>query len=99
MPPTERYRERIANVSERVANHLESMEADEILSRSAQVEKIDRVARRTFALDNTASGNGAVNLNVLCGGRTPVQIAPELPEQAPTLPVGESISPERRAME
>ena len=47
----ERYRERIADVSEKVAGHLESMEADEILSRSSQVEKIDTVARRTFGLE------------------------------------------------
>jgi hypothetical protein len=67
-------RERIAGVSERVAVRLESMEADEILSRSSQVEKIDTVARRTFGLDNTARGNGAVNVDVLCGGRAIVQI-------------------------
>jgi uncharacterized protein YjcR len=30
----ERYRERMADVSEKVAGHLESLEADEILSRS-----------------------------------------------------------------
>ena len=51
----ERYRERMADVSEKVAGHLESLHADEILSRSSQVEKIDTVARRTFGLDS-ASG-------------------------------------------
>ena len=95
----ERYRERMAGVSEKVIGHVESMEADEILSRSSQLEKIDSVARRTFGLDNAEKGTGALNLNVLSGGRAIVQITPELPEQAPTLPVGESISPERRAME
>jgi len=70
----ERYRERVAGVSEKVVDHWESMEADEILSRSSQVEKIDTVARRTFGLDDTASGNGAVNLNVLWGGRAIVQV-------------------------
>jgi hypothetical protein len=59
----ERYRERIVDVSEKVAGRLESMDADEILLRSAQVEKIDTVARRTFGLDSPASGSGAVNLN------------------------------------
>jgi hypothetical protein len=71
----ERYRERVAGVSERVVDHLESMEADEILSRSSQVEKIDTVARRTFGLDIPAAGSGAVNLHVLSGGRAVVQIA------------------------
>ena len=70
----ERYREQMAGVSEKVAGHLESMEADEILSHSSQVEKIDTVARRTFGLDSPASGSGAVNLSVLIGGRTVVQI-------------------------
>jgi hypothetical protein len=70
----ERYRERMADVSERVAGHLESLHADEILGRSAQVEKIDNVARRTFGLDSPAAGSGAVNLHVLSGGRAVVQI-------------------------
>ena len=70
----ERYRERMADVSEKVAGHLESLEADEILSRSSQVEKIDTVARRTFGLDSPTADSGAVNLNVLCGGRAIVQL-------------------------
>jgi hypothetical protein len=35
----ERYRERIAGVSKKVIGHVEPMEADETLSRSAQLEK------------------------------------------------------------
>jgi len=70
----ERHRERVAGISEKVIGHVESMEADEILLRSAQVEKIDTVARRTFGLDNPVSGSGALNLNVLCGGRAIVQV-------------------------
>jgi hypothetical protein len=53
---------------------FEPLEADEILSRSSQVEKIDTVARRTFGLDIPASGSGAVNLNVLTCGRAVVQV-------------------------
>jgi hypothetical protein len=64
----------MADVSEKVAGHLDSLEADEILSRSSQVEKIDTVARRTFGLDIPAAGSGALNLNVLTGGRAIVQI-------------------------
>jgi hypothetical protein len=70
----ERYRERMADVSEKVAGHLECMDADEILLRSAQVDKIDTGARRTFGLDTPVSGSGALNLNVLTGGRAIVQI-------------------------
>ena len=64
----------MADVSEKVAGHLESLEADEILLRSAQLEKNDTVARRTFGLDNPVTGSGALNLNVLTGGRAIVQI-------------------------
>jgi len=35
----ERYRERMADISEKVAGHLDSLKVDEILLRSAQVEK------------------------------------------------------------
>jgi hypothetical protein len=35
----ERYRERMADVSEKVPDRLDSMDADEILLRSSQVEK------------------------------------------------------------
>ena len=41
--------------------------------RSAQVERIDTVARHTFGSDNLAAGSGAVNPNVLRGGRAIVQ--------------------------
>jgi uncharacterized protein YjcR len=75
----QRYRERVAGVSERVTGHVEAMDADEILSRSSQVEKIDTVARRTFGLDNPAPGGGALNLNVLSGGRAIVQVKASLP--------------------
>jgi hypothetical protein len=61
-------------VSEKVAGHLDSPKADEILLRSAQMERIDTFARRTFGLDTPASGSGAVKLNVLTGGRAIVQI-------------------------
>jgi len=50
------------------------MQADEILSRSSQVEKIDTVARGTFGLDNPVAGSGTLNLHVLAGGRAVVQV-------------------------
>ena len=70
----QRHRERMAGVSGRVVDHLETMDANEILTRSSQVEKIDTVARRTFGLDSPAAGGGAVNLAVLSGGRAVVQV-------------------------
>jgi hypothetical protein len=61
----ERYRERVAGVSERVIGHVESMHPDEILTRSAQLEKIDSIARRTFGLNEAPSGQGSLTLSVL----------------------------------
>lgn len=61
----ERYRERIAGVSERVVGHIEAMCPDEILTRSAQFEKIDSIARRTFGLNDVTSSQGCLSLNIL----------------------------------
>ena len=61
----ERYRERIAGVSERVVGHIEAMCPDEILTRSAQFEKIDTIARRTFGLNEAPSSHGSLTLSVL----------------------------------
>jgi uncharacterized protein YjcR len=80
----ERYRERIAGVSERVAGHVESMAPDEILSRSAQLEKIDSIARRTFGLNEALPSQGALNLNVLAN-HSAVQIIADSGSQRPTV--------------
>jgi uncharacterized protein YjcR len=71
----QRYRERVAGVSERVVGHVESMDPDEILSRSAQFEKIDTIARRTFGLNDVTPSSGALNLNVLTN-HSAIQILP-----------------------
>ena len=55
----ERYCNRIAGVSERVVGHIEAMCPDEILTRSAQFEKIDTIARLTFGLNDVTSNQGA----------------------------------------
>jgi hypothetical protein len=64
----------MAGVSERVVDHLETMQPNEILSRSSQAERIDTVARRTCGLDNTASESGAAQFNILSAGRALVQV-------------------------
>jgi len=78
----ERYRERIAGVSERVVGHVESMDPDEILSRSAQFEKIDTIARRTFGLNDAPPSQGCLNLNILAN-HSAVQVVPPLPTVPP----------------
>ena len=74
----ERYRERIAGVSERVVGHIEAMCPDEILTRSAQFEKIDTIARRTFGLNEAPSGEGSLTLSVLTNHAI-VQVKATLP--------------------
>jgi hypothetical protein len=74
----ERYRERIAGVSERLVGHIEAMCPDEILTRSAQFEKIDTIARRTFGLNEAASGQGALTLSVLINHAI-VQVKAQIP--------------------
>jgi len=74
----ERYRDRIAGVSERVVSHIEAMCPDEILTRSSQFEKIDTIARRTFGLNDAHPGQGCLSLNILTH-HSLVQVKASLP--------------------
>jgi hypothetical protein len=59
----ERHLGRMAGVSERGVDHIETMDGLEILNSVDQIDKLDKVARRTFGLkDNPYSG---FTLNVL----------------------------------
>jgi GcrA cell cycle regulator len=63
----ERHRERMAGVSERGVDHIETMDGPEILSSVDQIEKLDKVARRTFGIsdDGSHAENIAVNIAIL----------------------------------
>jgi hypothetical protein len=60
----ERHVERMARVSERAVDHIETMDGPKILEAVDEIEKLDKVARRTFGLkdDNPLGG---FSLNVL----------------------------------
>jgi hypothetical protein len=59
----QRHLKRMAGVSERGVDHIETMDGPDILNSVDQIEKLDKVARRTFGLnDNPYSG---FTLNVL----------------------------------
>ena len=60
----ERHVERLASVPERAVDHIETMNGPEILNSVDQIEKLDKVARRTFGLDDIPPG-GHFTLNVL----------------------------------
>jgi hypothetical protein len=59
----ERHLERMAGVSERGVDHIETMDGPGILRSIDQIEKLDKVARRTFRLDDIQPGT--ITLNVL----------------------------------
>jgi hypothetical protein len=76
----ERHVERMAGVSERGVDHIETMDGQEILKSVDQIEKLDKVARRTFGLkdDNPYSG---FSLNVLNLGSLGVEILDSEPQE------------------
>jgi len=60
----ERHLERMAGISERGVDHIETMDGSGILCSIDQIEKLDKVARRTLRLDDTQA-TGQITLNVL----------------------------------
>jgi hypothetical protein len=63
----ERHLGRMANIVEKTLPHVEAMEPDAILDRVVDVEKLDKIGRRTFGIsDGDAHGdNVAVNIAIL----------------------------------
>jgi len=72
----ERHIERMAGVSERGVDHIETMDGPKILDSVDEIEKLDKVARRTFGLkdDNPYSH---FTLNVLNMGNLEVRVGEE----------------------
>jgi hypothetical protein len=48
----QRHVERMADVSERAVDHIEAMDGPEILNSADKIDKVDKVARRTFGLND-----------------------------------------------
>ena len=70
----ERHIERMAGVSERGIDHIETMDGPEILDSVDEIEKLDKVARRTFSLsDSDSHGNNAV-VNIALLGIDPESV-------------------------
>jgi hypothetical protein len=69
----ERHVERMAGISERGVDHIETMDGPEIFSSVDEIEKLDKVARRTFGLkdDNPYIG---FSLNILNVGTFGIEI-------------------------
>jgi hypothetical protein len=60
----ERHLGRMASVSERGVDHVETMQGSEILARVDQIEKLDKVARRTFGLSDGDSDGSNLMVNI-----------------------------------
>jgi hypothetical protein len=62
----QRHLKRMAGVSERGVDHVETMDGPEILNSVVEIEKLDKVARRTFGLkdDNPYSHFTLNTLNI-----------------------------------
>jgi hypothetical protein len=58
----ERHIDRMAGVSERAVDHIETMDGPEILNSVDQIEKIDKVARRTFGLNDIPPSGFTLNV-------------------------------------
>jgi hypothetical protein len=63
----ERHLGRMANIVEKTIPHVEAMEPGAILDRVDDVEKLDKVARRTFGIsdDDVHGNNVVVNIGIL----------------------------------
>ena len=63
----ERHVQRMAGVSERAVDHVETMDGPEILTSVDQIEKLDKVARRTFGISDAKEDptRWAVNIAIL----------------------------------
>jgi hypothetical protein len=63
----ERHIERMAGVSEQAVDHIETMDGPEILKSVDRIDKLDKLGRRTFGLDDaeTQAHNTLVNVNIL----------------------------------
>ena len=60
----ERHVERMAGVSQRGVDHIESMDGREILKSVDRIDKLDKLGRRTFGLDDSQAQDQQPFINV-----------------------------------
>jgi len=73
----ERHIERMAGVSERGVDHIETMDGPEILNSVDQIETLDKVARRTFGISDGHSDGNNVVVNLALLGLKPEELMVE----------------------
>ena len=57
----QRHLKRMAGISERGVDHVETLNGPAILNSVDQIEKLDKVARRTFGLNDIPPGGFTLN--------------------------------------
>jgi len=72
----QRHLQRVAGIVERTLPAVEAMEPDGILDRIEDIDRLDKVARRTFGLDER--GGGAVRVNIFAGDPFAVQVVEDV---------------------
>src|SRR5438045_7348587 len=65
----ERHLGRMANILEKTMPHVEAMQSGAILDRVDDVEKLDKVARRTFGISKTGLPAYQVMINIALLGQ------------------------------
>jgi hypothetical protein len=60
----ERHVERMAGVSERAVDHVETLDGPEILNSVDEIEKLDKVARRTFGISDAKEDQSQVAVSI-----------------------------------
>lgn len=60
-----RHAERMAGIAEKVVPHVEGMHPGEILESIHEVEKFDKMARRTYGLDEAKMNEGMVSMTFI----------------------------------
>jgi hypothetical protein len=76
----ERHIERMAGVSERGVDHIETMDGPEILNSVDEIETLDKVARRTFGLSDGDSHTNNAVVNIALLGLKPEELMVEGPD-------------------
>ena len=54
----QRHLQRVAGIVEKTLPHVEGMAPGTVLDRIEDIDRLDRIGRRTFGLDDRASGGG-----------------------------------------
>ena len=62
------YSSRMADLIENTLEHLETLAPQDVLQSVDEVEKLDRIARRSFGLDDEVKGGPTLNVNILAQG-------------------------------